>query len=158
FPLQLALMTDGGFPFAPVGAVHAANTITQRRPLHVNETFDLSVRAENLRPHAKGRLIDVVTTASVDGEPVWRETMTVLRRGRGSTEAAETLPLRDLDAPVGPARWMVPRGLGRRYAGISGDRNPIHMSTVTARLFGFSRPIIHGMWTKGRSLAALQAR
>lgn len=158
FPLQMALMTDGSFPFPPIGAVHAANTITQRRPLRVDETFDLSVRADNLRPHAKGRLIDIVTTATADGEVVWREAMTVLRRGRVDAEATDTLPLRDVEAPVGPARWMVPRGHGRRYAGVSGDRNPIHLSVVTAKVFGFSRPIVHGMWTKARCLAALQAR
>lgn len=158
FPLKMALMTDGSFPFPPIGAVHAANSITQHRPLRVDETLELSVHAADLRPHAKGWLIDIVTTATADGEPVWHETMTVLRRGRGTADATATLPLRDLDAPIGPARWLLPRGLGRRYAGVSGDRNPIHLYAVTARVFGFSRPIIHGMWTKARCLAGLQGR
>jgi acyl dehydratase len=48
--------------------------------------------------------------------------------------------------------------VGRAYAAASGDRNPIHTSSVAARLFGFPRRIAHGMWTKARCLAALDAR
>src|ERR1700722_18599721 len=33
FPLALALMTDGSFPFAPIGLVHIAHEITQHRPI-----------------------------------------------------------------------------------------------------------------------------
>jgi acyl dehydratase len=158
FPLQMALMTDGSFPFAAIGAIHAANVIAQHRPLRVGEPFDLSVQATALRSHAKGRLIDLVTEATADGEVVWRETTTVLRPGRGDADAPETLPLRDVDVPVGPARWLLSGGLGRRYAGVSGDRNPIHLYPLTARAFGFARPIVHGMWTKARCLAALRPR
>ncbi|HYJ69181.1 MAG TPA: MaoC/PaaZ C-terminal domain-containing protein [Nocardioidaceae bacterium] len=156
FALHLALMTDRDFPFPPIGTVHAANTIRQVRPMRVDETFDLTVYAADLRPHPKGRLIDIVTAATVDGEIVWQETTTVLRRGRRDPDVADTLPLRDVDAPIGPGRWLLPGGLGRRYAGVSGDHNPIHLYAVTAKAFGFSRQIVHGMWTKARCLAALQ--
>ena len=40
---------------------------------------------------------------------------------------------------------------------MSGDLNPIHMHPLTARLFGFKSAIAHGMWTKARCLAALEA-
>ena len=56
------------------------------------------------------------------------------------------------------ALWRLPPDLGRRYAGVSGDANPIHLSPLTSRLFGFPRPIIHGMWTHARALAQLDAR
>jgi acyl dehydratase len=46
--------------------------------------------------------------------------------------------------------FRAPSGLGRRYGFISGDVNPIHMSDLTARAFGFPRAIAHGMWSLGR--------
>ena len=52
----------------------------------------------------------------------------------------------------------VPGDIGRRYAGVSGDPNPIHMYAVTARLFGFKSAIAHGMWSYARVLAALGAQ
>ena len=48
--------------------------------------------------------------------------------------------------------------MGRRYARVSGDVNPIHLHPLGARLFGFRGAIAHGMWTKARSLAALESR
>ena len=51
--------------------------------------------------------------------------------------------------------WSLPGDLGRRYARVSGDANPIHTSALGARLFGFPRAIAHGMWTQARALAAL---
>ena len=54
------------------------------------------------------------------------------------------------------AHWRVPGDLGRRYAAVSGDRNPIHLHALSAKAFGFPRAIAHGMWTKARCLAALR--
>jgi acyl dehydratase len=158
FGLQLALITDAAFPFAPMGTVHVANTITAHRPLHTKETYDVRVHATHLRSHAKGRLIDLISVASVAGDPVWEETTTLLGRGSGRPDATDDLPLRDAMAPEGPSRWRVAADVGRRYAAVSGDRNPIHLYGLTARAFGFPRQIAHGMWTKARCLAALQGR
>lgn len=38
---------------------------------------------------------------------------------------------------------------------MSGDRNPIHLHPLTARLFGFGSMIVHGRWLTARSVAAL---
>lgn len=56
------------------------------------------------------------------------------------------------------ALWKLPAGLGRDYAGVSGDVNPIHLSSLTAKAFGFPRAIAHGMWAHARALAALEGR
>ncbi len=53
------------------------------------------------------------------------------------------------------ACWGAPTGIGRRYAQVSGDFNPIHLFDSTARLFGFKHAIAHGMWSLARSTASL---
>jgi acyl dehydratase len=50
----------------------------------------------------------------------------------------------------------VPGDIGRRYAAVSGDRNPIHQHPLSAKAFGQNAPIAHGMWVKARCLAALE--
>lgn len=40
-----------------------------------------------------------------------------------------------------------------RYAGASGDFNPIHWSPEAAAALGLDGVIIHGMWTMGAALA-----
>lgn len=157
FPLQVKLMTDPGFPFPLVGSVHVANRITQLRPLRVDQTPSLRVCAANLRDHPRGRQFDVRTEALVHGEVVWTEVSTYLRRGGGTGRATPSGP--DPQATPEPvAVWRVPAGTGRRYAEVSGDRNPIHLHPLTARPFGFRRAIAHGMWTKARCLAAFEGR
>jgi acyl dehydratase len=52
----------------------------------------------------------------------------------------------------------VPDDAGRRYAKVSGDVNPIHLSGLTAKALGFKRAIAHGMWVKARVLGALAGR
>jgi acyl dehydratase len=157
FPLHMALMTDGSFPFPPVGLVHIENRIAVHRPVSASEALSLRVLPGRLEPHPKGRKFSILTEAHVGDELVWEETSTMLRRGSGAdAAAAEDGPTRGTDAAAS-AEWRVPADTGRRYAGVSGDRNPIHLYDLTAKLFGFPRAIAHGMWTKARCLAALES-
>jgi len=156
FGLHLALMTETGFPFAPMGLVHLRNTITQHRPIGVDEAFDVAVRARDLRPHPKGSLVDLITEASVGGELVWDEVTTLFSRHKGGGPEAVEAPLAGVEAPDGVVHWKLGGDLGRRYGAVSGDHNPIHLYPLTAKAFGFPTNIAHGMWTLARSLSALQ--
>jgi acyl dehydratase len=157
FGLHMSVMTDGSFPFPAIGTVHLANTITQHRAILPTERLQVTVRPDHLRAHPKGRVFDLLTTVHSAGELVWEETSTFLRTGGGDRDAPagglETDPPR-----AGGTEWRLPGDLGRRYAAVSGDHNPIHLYGLTAKAFGFPRQIAHGMWTKARSLAALQGR
>jgi hypothetical protein len=155
FPLAMDLLT-GPFPFSPLGLVHIANRIEQRRPLHADEALELRVWAEDLRAHDRGRQFDVVAEASVDGETVWHDRSTYLHREttpptHGSKGGDRAEP------PPANAVWRLPADLGRRYARVSGDDNPIHTRPLLAKALGQPGTIAHGMWTKARCLAALEA-
>jgi len=157
FPLHMALLTDRAFPFPAIGTVHLENEITRTRPVRVGESVSVSVRAENLRDHAKGRAFDMVAGATVDGEEVWSSRSTYLRLGGGDREHGEPGTAFEQVA-AGGATWRLGADLGRRYAAVSGDHNPIHLYPLTAKAFGFPRQIAHGMWTKARAVAALENR
>jgi len=181
FPLAMQLMSSPDFPFAVIGLLHVADRITQGRPIQVGEKFDLAVRAAALRPHDRGQQFDVIATATVDGVEVWHSESTYLRRDATKPEAKApaasdgSSPVDGAgDAPTGRAPgggsrelpnglpptavWRVLADTGRAYAAVSGDRNPIHVSRVGARAFGFPRPIAHGMWTMAHAVAALEGR
>jgi acyl dehydratase len=171
FPLHMAVMADGGFPFGAVGLVHIENRIEQRRRIGVGEELTIRVRPTKLAPHPKGQTFSLLTEVTVDGELAWESVSTMLRRGKGDPDAVvpgmrgevptargggafEVLPA---DAPAS-AEWKLGGDLGRRYAAVSGDRNPIHMHALTAKPLGFAGAIAHGMWTKAHCLAALDSR
>lgn len=157
FPLHLAVMSAPEFPFPAIGTIHLANTITQHRPVAVGEQLHIEVHASETRPHRKGRVIDFLATATVGEETVWESTSTYLRRGAGgpSEPAAETPPG---EAVPGRVTWRLAGDVGRRYAAVSGDHNPIHLYPLTAKAFGFPRQIAHGMWSLARCVAALENR
>ncbi len=156
FPLQLALMTDSSFPVPAIGLVHIANQITQHRAIRVGERLEVKVSATPLEPHPRGRQFSLLTEVRSENELVWEEVSTNLHRGGGSGDGAgEPEPLRAATELPAAASWRLPGDLGRRYGGVSGDLNPIHVHPLSARLFGFPAAIAHGMWTKARCLAAL---
>jgi hypothetical protein len=162
FPLHLAVMADGGFPFGAVGLIHVENRIVQHRRIGGEEELTLRVRPTRLQPHPRGRTFALLTEALAGGEIVWESASTMLRRGPGADETRPREVGEDpgrlpADAPAG-AEWRLGGDLGRRYAAVSGDRNPIHMHSLAARPLGFPSAIAHGMWTKARCLAALDSR
>jgi hypothetical protein len=158
FPLQVALMADRSFPLPLPGLVHLQNQITVHRRLTADDHLDVTVRAEGLRAHAKGRLVDLVTAVDVDGARVWDGRSTYLRRGRGDVEASPPEQAPPLLAGPPAAVIRVPEGQGRAYAAVSGDVNPIHLHALSAKTMGFPRAIAHGMWTAARTMAALEPR
>jgi len=152
----MELMTRRDFPFAIMGVVHIANRIEQRRAVRAGESVDLRLRAANLADHERGKQFDIVSEARAGGETIWIEHSTYLRRQGGGGGGKDGK--RDNEVPRTGAVWRVPGDAGRDYAGVSGDRNPIHLHSVSARLFGQPKPIAHGMWLKARCLAALEGR
>lgn len=165
FGLHMEILTAGDFPFPAIGTVHLENSITQHRPIALTEELQVTAYAENLRPHPKGQVFDMVTRVHSRAEPVWEETSTFLRRGAPTVEPVEapvpatTFPDATYpDAPPTGAQWRLSGDLGRRYASVSGDRNPIHLYPLTAKALGFPRQIAHGMWSMARCVGALENR
>ncbi|MFI5768702.1 MaoC/PaaZ C-terminal domain-containing protein [Streptomyces sp. NPDC051658] len=160
FPLAMRLMTARRFPLPVAGLVHTWIEITRHRVLHPTDMLELAVYAQQLTPHRRGTEVTVATEARLAGELVWESRSGYLSRHTRSTPpagrpsgppgSAHGTPAAELPAV---AEWRLPGDLGRRYGAASGDRNPIHLYPLTARLFGFPRAIAHGMWTVARCLA-----
>ena len=158
FPLHLMLLTRPSFPYPASGMVHLANRIRQHQRLQEGQALRLEVYCERWVAHAKGQALSIATRAYSAGTLVWESDSLYLRRdvkdpvGESWNEA---LALQE-EGLLRTQRWVLPADLGRRFARVSGDFNPIHTSLIGAKLFGFRRAIAHGMWTLGRALAAQQ--
>ncbi|MFH8894864.1 MaoC family dehydratase [Streptomyces coeruleorubidus] len=153
FPLAMRLMSARDFPLPLLGLVHTSITITRHRAMPATGAYELTVHVEGLAPHRRGTEATVVTEVREGGDVVWESRSTYLARHR--TRRPAGTPREEVRKPL-PAvtEWRLAEDVGRRYAAASGDRNPIHLHPLTARLFGFPRAIAHGMWTVARCLAA----
>ncbi len=150
---HVATMLDDAFPFRLPGTVHTENALhalaEPRRgvPLVLATTVNIRPPAENGAVYA-----ELDTVARQQGTDIFtcRSTYLVVRGQAGKKRRQDG---RDLPVLTG---WRLPRNTGRAYARISGDWNPIHLWTWSARLMGMKRPIIHGMHTLARACAELE--
>ncbi|MFK4544694.1 acyl dehydratase [Streptomyces tendae] len=155
FPLAMRLMSGRDFPLPLLGLVHTSIGITRRAALPATAEYELTVYVEGLAPHRRGTEATVVTEVRAGADLVWESRSTYLARHRTTARppAAGEAPAGERDPLPARAEWRLAGDVGRRYGAASGDRNPIHLHPLTARLFGFPRAIAHGMWTVARCLA-----
>ncbi|QAY69303.1 MaoC/PaaZ C-terminal domain-containing protein [Xylanimonas protaetiae] len=166
FPLATSVMVRGDYPLPLIGTVHLANDASLLRPVRVGDALEVRAWAERLRPHRRGVQLDMVAEVRVGDELAWRGVSTYLSRGFHVPDDAASAPDEGEDrAPAGTwapplptGRWALPGGTGRAYGAISGDLNPIHLSALSAKAFGFPRAIAHGMYTAARALAEVGPR
>ncbi len=169
FPLATAVMVRGDFPLPLLGMVHLANDVEVRDEVRVGDLLEVRAWSENLRPHRRGVQVDLVTEVRRAGAgstpPVWRGVSTYLAKGfhlpwseeengaAGQADGEDRAPAGTWVPPLPTGRWVLGPGTGRAYGAVSGDRNPIHLSALSAKAFGFPRAIAHGMYTAARALA-----
>jgi acyl dehydratase len=158
---QVATMLDPAFPFRLPGTVHTENALRLEATLRPGLPLLLTTTV-NIRPPADNGAVyaTLETCGEQDGQAVFqcRSTYLVIRgQGQGQRRDQSGSRARVPDTPLAPlAGWHLARGSGRTYAAISGDWNPIHLWTWSARLMGMKRPIIHGMHTLARACAELE--
>jgi hypothetical protein len=125
FPLHMAVMADGGFPFGAVGLVHVENRIVQHRRIGVGEELTIRVRPTKLESHPKGRTFSLVTEASVDSETAWESTSTMLRRGtKKPADGTKSSSTRGRGCGV-EAWWRFGAALRRRVWGPQPDSHAL---------------------------------
>lgn len=158
--MQLKLLLDKRSPFKTMGLVHIHNHIFQHHEIEKGQPFALQCRFGNVYRHAKGVAFEVIVTGGQRGRQVYKAIGTYLER-RKLTDALELpeskhLPL-VLDDQNSAKRELgdlsFSSRVGRKYAKISGDYNPIHLYSSTAKLLGFKKAIAHGMFSLASSLS-----
>lgn len=161
-PLHMAMLTSEAFPVRLLGLVHVRNVIRSRARIADDAALDLQCSLSGHREGERGQEFDLYTECSVAGQVVWSEISTFLARRRkprdGEQARAAAKPVAEEAAgAVRSTSWHADANIGRRYASVSGDINPIHLTDVSAKLFGFDQAIAHGMWSLARTVAELDA-
>lgn len=155
FNLHLELMVSASFPIPLLGLVHIRNTIRSVRRIHLNESIDIQVSLTEARDTNKGIEFDLTSKIFSQGECIWESVSTNLYRHAITSSGSVHQP-KLLKHFRFTEFWNIKENTGRNYAKVSGDSNPIHLHRWAAKAFGFKQAIAHGMWTKARTLAALQ--
>lgn len=154
-PIAAAMLVRSEFPYPLLGVVHVRQQITQHEAIAVGETMTMRTWFGTEREVARGVEFETHVEVRCDGALAWEGVSVALVRDPHRPRPRRAPPPSS-SLGLESTRFEVPADLGRRYARLTQDYNPIHLWPVTARLFGFARPIVHGMWSLARGLAEYQ--
>ena len=157
--LEMLAALDTPLPLGPM--VHLSSDVVWARPVHAGDAVRCRVELDRVERARRGLRITVLARNWLPGGQLCCQSSSVfLLRLRPRDEHGERGdgPPAESREPRAPeegwtelARWALPRGAGRRYARVSGDYNPIHLWSLTARPVGFRAPILHGFATAARA-------
>jgi acyl dehydratase len=157
-PLHMQLFIANKFPVKVLGLIHLRNTIRVLHDVDIKAPLHLRVHFDTMRLTDFGQEYDFTTRYEQHGQVVWEEVSTMFARGNTAPKEGGKRP--SIERSAHPANGVATETLevtdntGWRYARVSGDFNPIHLTARTAQMFGFKQVVAHGMWSMGRCLAA----
>jgi acyl dehydratase len=160
--VQKPLIAHPEQPFAGLGIVHMGNNMSYRRLLTRDDKAVMTCRFGQIWEHKLGWVFAVETDVKVDEHVVMTLSSHYLSRQQHKAQHSGLPPYQPNkiafahDAalqPLMPQPLSIEPSLGRRYARLSGDYNPIHLGHWGAKMFGFKSAFIHGMWTKASLLS-----
>lgn len=157
-PMHMQLFVARDFPVKVLGLIHLRNTIRVLHEVDLRAPLRLRVHFDTMRLTAFGQEYDFTTRYEQDGAVVWEEVSTMFARGNAAPREGGKRPV--IERSTHPEEGVATETLdiaedtGWRYARVSGDFNPIHLTARTAKMFGFKQAVAHGMWSLGRCLAA----
>lgn len=157
-PLHMQLFVVKNFPVKVLGLIHLRNTIRVLAPVDERAPLRLRVSFDTMRETDAGQEYDFTTSYEQNGAVVWEEVSTMFARGTSGPKEGSRRPVIERsnhpDTGVTTDTLDVAEDTGWRYARVSGDFNPIHLTARTAQMFGFKQAVAHGMWSMGRCLAS----
>ncbi len=142
-------------PYDYARVLHSASEVRYSRPLCIDETAEYTTRVTSIDDNprrAKIRVESIVTERDSRGPEIFRNTME-LHVPKPAPKQAGAKPKRpDPPAIADDMRAIsdlrMPARLGRQYALVAGDFNPVHWSRLAARSMGFKSTFVQGYCTK----------
>ncbi|MBD2859543.1 hypothetical protein IB286_11055 [Spongiibacter sp. KMU-158] len=158
FRLQMRMMTQKDFPVSAMGAIHLRNRIRQFRAINISESLSLTCKIAESSVTERGiEFVFLCQALTTSGECVWEDVSRYLSRMKtGKTGAKKSTEQRPPAREFAEQQALsISRQTARQYARASGDFNPIHLHDISAKVLGFRKMIVHGMWSKAYCLAKL---
>jgi acyl dehydratase len=161
--LELLSLAEIGFPAG--GLIHMESELVPLRSLYPSDLIRARVELDRVEDHPRGRLLVLKARCWNGAGQLCQESVVSLLARNASGSSPRPASGSPAPAPPEPAagdwrtlsEWDLPGNLGRRYARVSGDFNPIHLWPWSARLLGFRRPLLHGFCTQAVVAHALIA-
>ncbi|MGL6257827.1 MaoC/PaaZ C-terminal domain-containing protein [Vibrio sp. WXL210] len=147
-PVQLALFNLESFPVSVLGLVHTGLTIEKHQTRGAEDQYTVVAEVTRVERQESGTQVDVAISIFAGDELCVSMLSNYLSPSRKRNKFHPKVSPNEQGYDMSEAH-LVDYNIGkaRKYAKLSGDYNPIHIHTILAKLFGFKRPILHGMYS-----------
>jgi NAD(P)-dependent dehydrogenase (short-subunit alcohol dehydrogenase family)/acyl dehydratase/putative sterol carrier protein len=146
--LAKAFLTDPGVKCDLLSLVHGEQEMISHAPLHVGDVLSPKVSLAGVEHKESGSLLRVRFRLMREGELVHEAISSYfVRRRDGGGGAKQKSAARSEGRWDFEQRFTVAADQAKRYAGASGDNNPIHVNEDMAKAAGFRGCILHGLCT-----------
>ncbi|MFT5592873.1 MAG: hypothetical protein ACI8SR_001239 [Oceanicoccus sp.] len=159
FKLHLELLLNKQLPFPVMGLIHTSNSCEYFSPIYQTDNLNIKVGLGHYEKNTKGINCTLLTQVYVNDTLKWEAKSTYYYRTPNNAlkKSRSSKNLKLIKQPQNSITWSLPANLGRQYAKITGDLNPIHLFSLSAKLFGFKQTIIHGMCMAAKATAQAQS-
>lgn len=145
---QIKVMLDHEFTLPIPGMIHVENLLTQSleynrdKPFHIRATMKVPYKEE-------GSLIPISEIHFMQEEKkvaYCKSTYLAKRKSAKKSPKKEKI-IPEIASLLHQDSLKLDVSLARKYAAISGDKNPIHTSSLLAKVFGLKDAIMHGWYS-----------
>ena len=152
----LHLMLHKEFTIAVPGIVHISNEVQLTAQFNIDEKIE--IKASIHVPVKEGSLFPKAEIIFYQkGVEVARNISNYIAKRKSpkkSSKRKENVSTFGLDSFR--EEWVIEKSIGKSYAQLSQDKNPIHTSKLFAKMIGFKRPIAHGWYSVNRVVSVAE--
>lgn len=145
FPYLIKVFTDKRFALSPIGLIHLSSEFIEHQQIDYAAPFDIKILIKQNSSDDRGKLINIETKLYQNGILSVSNNNTMLKRLKQKSGKRHSQNKR-VNNFTGELLGVITRGEILRYSKVSADFNPIHVSSLMAKLLGFPKAIAHGMY------------
>jgi len=157
--VQTSQMLEREFPFSIPGMIHVKTRIEQCANIKADEAIRIESTVDIVNKGKGSLLPQFDENYYQNGELVGKIHSLYLIKRKGKKKkkkkAKDSLHVGE-DSNWIQFDWKIPRNEGWSYAKLSGDYNPIHISSIFAWMTGFKHKIVHGWNLASRIVAEIE--
>ena len=153
---HLGLMVEKAFPVPVIGLLHLENTITILSAPNLTKPFEIKAWVHGMPKDGSAPFQFTVVFLQGEVEVIKCISLYLCKRKSKFPKKQKEWPEEPITDGLYNIAFSIAANKGLSYAKLSGDYNPIHTSSLLAKLFGFKKKIIHGWYTASYVMAEIE--
>lgn len=151
---QGAIMLQKEYTMPIPGTVHLSNELRQIAPIDAGKPFELYASLEVPYVSEGSLKPSIVVSFFQEGNEVAHCQSGYLVKRKKKKGSQQRRPSQVFTASNAESQeWVLSGKVGKEYASISDDHNPIHKSGLAAKVLGFKKPIAHGWFLVSKAIS-----